>query len=433
MPAYEELLKRFPAEAQEIIDVIWSTLPESERGNFLALLASLPADQNIVRLLLKMSAVQIKTTLGHKRKVAIVGPANVGKSTLYNQFIASKTERAEVSPLPGTTRINQEADTGLFSMIDTPGADSVGDLGETERQQALDAARQADFLIILFDAIQGVKQTEQQLFEELSGLNKPYIVALNKTDLIGKQDLRGVIERCAVNLHLKPEQIIAIAAKDGRNVSEVLMAIVMVDPGMVVALGQALPQYRWQLAWRSIVSAATISAAIALAPLPILDFGPLLATQSLMVLGIARIYNYKITLGRARELVATFGLGFLGRTLFQQLSKLIGVPGWLLSAAIAASITVVMGYAAVVWFSKGERLSSEAMKRLTQTLTQTLLDSLRSLGKGKPGRKTLQDRIAETLENSPMAENPTLLEQAAQNPGVPSEPAAGAAPTEKSS
>ena len=106
-----------------------------------------------------------------------------------------------------------------------------------------------------------------------------------------------------------------------------------------------------------------------------------------MVVSIARIYNYKITPQRASELVATFGLAFLGRTLFQELSKLGGLPGWLLSAAIASSTTVVMGYAAVRWFETGQKLSTEALKKLTQGMTTYFLDTLKSLGKRKPGKK----------------------------------------------
>ena len=75
------------------------------------------------------------------------------------------------------------------------------------------------------------------------------------------------------------------------------------SPKIIAALGQALPKYRWQLTWRAIVSAATTSAAIALVPLPMIDFIPLVATQSMMVLAIARIYNYQITLERARVIM----------------------------------------------------------------------------------------------------------------------------------
>jgi uncharacterized protein (DUF697 family) len=214
-------------------------------------------------------------------------------------------------------------------------------------------------------------------------------------------------------LGLKPEQVLPLAARDGKNLDKVLLAIAATEPEMVAALGQALPQYRWQLAWRAIVSASSISAVIALAPLPIIDFIPLVVTQAVMVVGIARIYNYTITPKRAAELVTTFGLGFLGRTLFQELSKLGGVPGWLLSSAIASSTTVVLGYAAVRWFEKGERLSSEALRKLTKSVTEVLLEPLKGLGKRKPNKRGLQERIAQSLEESELGKSREELDKKA--------------------
>jgi uncharacterized protein (DUF697 family) len=179
-------------------------------------------------------------------------------------------------------------------------------------------------------------------------------------------------------------------------------------------LGRALPAYRWRLAWTAITGAATTAAAIALTPLPVLDVIPLLAVQSSLVLGIARIYNYELTPARARELAVTFGLGFLGRTLFQELSKLGGPPGWLLAAAIASSTTAVMGYAAIVWFERGEKLSGESLKQITQTLTDYLIKTLRGLGSKKPSKQSLEQHLRETLENAPMARDPGALNQEGQ-------------------
>ena len=322
----------------------------------------------------------------------------------------NKSDLAVVSPLPGTTKENQQADEALFTVVDTPGADAVGIVGEQEKNLALSAAANADFLILVFDAIQGIKKSELELFNELSALKKPFVVVLNKIDLVPRKDLQGVISQAALNLGLEHDQIVPIIARDGKNLGKVLLAVAATEPEMVAALGQALPEYRWQLAWQTIVRSASISAAIALTPLPVIDFVPLVAIQSIMVVSMARIYNYKITPRRATELVATFGLAFLGRTLFQELSKLGGLPGWLLSAAIASSTTVVMGYAAVRWFEKGEKLSSEAIKRLTQGMTSSLLDSLKSLGKRKPDQKGLRERITQSLESSPMAESRSALD-----------------------
>lgn len=355
-----------------------------------------------MRLLLRLAAYQFKIVGGNKSRVAIIGPTNVGKSTLYNQLVRRKEDKAEVSPLPGTTHENQTADTGLFAIVDTPGADAVGDVGDREQQLALDAAAEADFLILVFDAIQGIKRTELELYERIVALGKPYVVVVNKIDLV-RRESQKVISGAAAALRLEPDQVIPVVAKTGENLDDVLAAIAIVEPGIVAALGQAMPHYRWQLAWRTIVSAASASAAIALTPLPVIDFIPLTITQTVMVLAIARIYNYTITPARARELVVTFGLGFLGRTLFQEISKLGGLPGWLLSAAIAASTTVVMGYAASVWFESGQRLSNDSLKRLTQQVTGHLLEALKGIGKRRPGKQTLKQRIEEALETAPIS------------------------------
>ena len=410
MTLLDDILAQFPPDVQNSVHEIWEALGPNEKASLLSLVSGFPADTNLVKILLKLSSAQIRQAIGTKHRVAIVGPTNVGKSTLYNQLVQSKSDQAVVSPLPGTTKENQQADAALFTVVDTPGADAVGSSGEREKDLALSASAEADFLVLVYDAIQGIKKTEQELFGEISALKKPFVVVLNKTDLIPRKDLHAVLSSAAQNLGMEPDQVIPIVAKDGKNISKVLLAVAATEPGMIAALGQALPQYRWQLAWQTIVRSASISAAIALVPLPVIDFVPLVATQSIMVVSIARIYNYKITPKRATELVATFGLGFLGRTLFQQLSKLGGLPGWLLSAAIAASMTVVMGYAAVRWFEKGERLSSEALKKLTEEMTTSLLQTLKGLGKRKPDKKKLREQIEQALESSSLAESSSAFD-----------------------
>jgi small GTP-binding protein len=407
---FDDILKQFPSDVQDTVNKIWEVLGPNEQASFLSLLVGFPSDTKLVKLLVKMSTSQIRQAVGHKNRVVIVGPTNVGKSTLFNLLVQDKSDLADVGPLPGTTTVNQQADAALFNVVDTPGADAVGIVGEREKNLAMSASAQADFLLLVFDAIQGIKKTEQELFYELSALRKPFVVVLNKIDLVPPKDLPAVISNAALNLGLNPDQIVPIVARDGRNLGKVLLAIAATEPEMVAALGQALPEYRWQLAWQTIVRAASISAAIALVPLPVIDFVPLVVTQSVMVVSIARLYSYKITPQRASELVATFGLGFLGRTLFQELSKLGGLPGWLLSAAIASSTTVVMGYAAVRWFEKGEKLSSETLKKLTQGMTTYLLNSLKNIGKRRPGQKGLQKQIILSLENSPMAESRSQLD-----------------------
>jgi GTP-binding protein Era len=410
MPTIDDILKEFPPRTREKVKAAWEALPKPLQDEFENVLKSVPIQPQLLRRLFDIALRQYQTVSGKKNKIAIVGPANVGKSTLYNNLIRSKTDQAEVGPLPGTTRVNQEADAGFFSIVDTPGADAVGDVGEIEKHHALAGARQADFLIIVFDAIQGVKKTEQELFEELAELDKPFLVVLNKIDLVKRSEER-VIAKAAATLNLEPSQIVATNAKAGKNIEHVVMAIAKIDPETIATLSQALPEFRWQLAWGAIVSAATTAGLIGAVPIPFVDFAPLVVVQGAMVLSIARIYQYEITLERAKELVVTFGLGFLGRALFQELSKLGGIPGYVLAAAIAASTTVVMGYASIVWFQKGEKLTSESLQKMTKDITDVLLKSFKNLGKSRPSKTALQQAIQSGLENSTLANQQPDIDQ----------------------
>lgn len=394
-------------QSKTVVRKVWENIPGSDQETVKDLVKGIPVDKNPLNMLIDLAIMQYKMAFGKENKVAIIGPANVGKSTLYNQFIRKKSDKAEVGPVPGTTRSNQIADAGLFAVIDTPGADAVGYVGEKERNKAFEAALQADFLIVMFDAIQGIKQTELELFKELKSLNKPMIIVLNKVDLTRRHQSE-VLEKAANNLGVDNDQIIPISAIKGDGISKILLGIASTDPALLVALAQALPQYRWKLAWRAIVTGASLSAAIALTPLPVIDFIPLIVTQSTMILTIARIYNYKITPKRAKELIATFGLGMVGRSLFQQLSKLGGFPGWLLSSAIATSMTVLMGYASILWFEKGEKLSQEKMKSIGKIITSKVLTSFKNIFKKKPDKETMAQTVESILTESDFAQKETM-------------------------
>jgi GTPase len=398
----DDLFWEFPQSAQQTIKLAWQSLPKAVKEDLFTLLPVLPNSPDKLRKLSGMARDQFKMAFGYKHKVAIVGPANVGKSTLYNQLIQAEAQKAAVSAVPGTTRASQTAEAGLFTVVDTPGADAVGPVGEKERNIALDTAAEADFLIIMFDAIQGIKRTEQELFRELTLLEKPYIVVLNKMDL-ARREGKKVIEHAAENLGLTPDQIVPIAAASGQNLKQVVLAVIKAEPELLVALGQALPAYRWQLAWRAISSAASTAGVVALTPLPLLDFIPLVILQISLVMGIARIYHYPLTFGRAREVIGVFGLGFLGRALFQQVSKLGGPPGWVVSAAVAAATTVVIGYAAVLWFERGERLTRGTLQKLARAVTDHLIEALKGFGRRQPGRRKLSERIREALTTLPLA------------------------------
>jgi small GTP-binding protein len=401
MTTIDEILDEFPGPVREKLTRIWAALPEDLRAQLADVMEGISPSLKVLKTLLPLVVEHYDPVLGNKRKIAIVGPANVGKSTLYNRLIAHDQDRAEVSSIPGTTRQNQEAKTGLFVVVDTPGADAVGAVGERERQIAFEAAGGADFLVMMFEATRGIKQSERGLFDDLLEIDKPFIVVLNKMDLIPKAEREQVLAVAARNLDLEPSEVIGMVATEGDNVGQVILAIAKSDPELVQAIAEALPEYRARLAWQRIGAAAGSAGAVGWIPLPFADLVPLLFIQSGLVLSIARIYGYEITLGRAKELIATFGIGFVARTVYQQVSKLLGVPGWVLSAAIAAATTVAIGYGAMMWFAYGEKPTRESLQRMTTDITIHLRDQLLGLGEKRPDRGTLRQRISQALKDLP--------------------------------
>ncbi len=391
---------KYARDTRELVLQLYEELPEKSRLELQNIAKMLPTN-NVDRMkqLAEMGGEQLRIVMGNKHSVAIVGPTNAGKSTLYNQLIQASEQKAEVSPIPGTTKVNQIGDVGIFALVDTPGVDAAGIDGINERAHALAAAQTADFIVVVFDASQGVRQPDVELFATLKALDKPYLVVLNKMDLVSK-NASEVHEKAAENLGLDKSQVVPIAAQSGKNLEQVLLGIVQAEPELMAALGAALPPYRRQLAWNATTRAATTAGLIALTPIPLLDFIPLVGVQSALVLGIARIYGEKITLGRAKELIATFGLGYIGRTLFMELSKLGGPPGWALAAAIAAGTTLVMGMAAARWFESGEKLTNRRMREITKDVTAILLSRFKGLGRRRPKRADLEKELESILEES---------------------------------
>jgi small GTP-binding protein len=356
------------------------------------------------RGLIERSISHLRETTGSKQRVVILGPANSGKSTLYNQLVRSRTDRNPVSAIPGTTRTARSADAGLFAIVDTPGADAAGPSGQEERERAFGAAMQADMIVLLFDATHGIRGPEQMLYAEMAGLGKPLVVALNKMDLV-RGERSAILAQAATALGLTTSEIIPVSAKNAYGLERLLTAIASREPAIVAALGAALPEYRWALSKTVIGRAASTAAAIAITPLPFLDFIPLVAVQSMMVLSIARVYSFKITVGRARELLFSLGLGFIGRTLFYELSKLGGPPGWLVAAGVASGVTVAMGYAVARWFESGTKVPLRSLRKISQDVGKEVASGVRV--KGVPTRDRVREQVDTVLGDLPGLEDPS--------------------------
>jgi GTP-binding protein Era len=399
----EQPFSYLPEPARTLVRRAYRQVPADLRGELQTWLPYALNDAGSARDLLGFITDNYVAAFSQKRmRIAIVGPANTGKSTLYNGFLPEGALLALVTPEPGDTRDAQVSEGRLFTLVDTPPADAKA----PERDIALDAARAADFLFTVFDASAGVSAADQRLFDELKALGKPYLVLLNKMDLVAKKDRDRVLDSAAATLGMDRAQIIPISAMTGQNLGRVALAVAQTDPRVLTLIGEALPEYRAKLAWQRTVQAASASAAVALIPLPLADIVPLLGIQTGLVLTIARIYGYEMSLDRAKELIVTFGLGFIARSIWRQLSKFLGVPGWILSAAIAAAATVAMGYIAILWFERGERPSQEAIEKLMRDITVYLRDGLGRLRLKRSDGAGMRKQVVELLEEMPSTLRP---------------------------
>lgn len=121
-----------------------------------------------------------------KPVVAIVGRANVGKSTLFNRIVRKRS--AVIEDFPGITRdrIYGDAvwDDKAFHVIDTGGFlfEPEEEIYQEVRNQVLIAVQEADVVLMLMDADSGPLPLDIELIDELRKYSKKVFYAVNKID-----------------------------------------------------------------------------------------------------------------------------------------------------------------------------------------------------------------------------------------------------------
>jgi GTPase len=155
--------------------------------------------------------------------VAIVGPPNVGKSTILNRFMGSKV--AIVSPKPQTTRnrivgvYHGEGHQIIF--VDTPGIHRTSTpLHKSMVESALSAFHEVDILLVVIGADRPQPTEIRPILSGLKGSNRPALLAINKIDTVRKESILPVMAEMG---DLYPfEAVIPISAFTGEGVDLLL-------------------------------------------------------------------------------------------------------------------------------------------------------------------------------------------------------------------
>jgi GTP-binding protein len=155
-------------------------------------------------------------------RLVIVGRPNVGKSTLFNRLVGKRVAVVEHKPGITRDRIYREAEWNgkRFELIDTGGIlfQDEDPLVEQIRLQANIALEEADVVIFLADAVDGITPADHELADALRPLKKPIIVAVNKSDNVDRDTWATDFYGLGIG------DVYPVSALHGRGVAEVLDA-----------------------------------------------------------------------------------------------------------------------------------------------------------------------------------------------------------------
>lgn len=120
-------------------------------------------------------------------QIGFFGIRNAGKSSVVNAVTGQNL--SVISDTPGTTtdpvrKTMEISPIGPVVVIDTPGFDDEGELGTLRVAKTKETLRRVDVAVLVVDNTLGMRPKDRELLDIFEKLRIPYIVALNKTDLM---------------------------------------------------------------------------------------------------------------------------------------------------------------------------------------------------------------------------------------------------------
>lgn len=145
--------------------------------------------------------------------IGIFGKRNAGKSSVINAITGQSI--AIVSDVKGTTtdpviKTMELLPLGPVVIIDTPGLDDIGALGELRIRKAYQMLNKTDLAVLVIDASIGITEEDKKILDRIKEKDIPYIVVWNKIDLLSR--LSEKVQR------IPTQNQIQISTKTGENI-----------------------------------------------------------------------------------------------------------------------------------------------------------------------------------------------------------------------
>jgi [FeFe] hydrogenase H-cluster maturation GTPase HydF len=174
------------------------------------------------------------TPSGERVHIGFFGRRNAGKSSLVNAVTGQKL--AVVSDVPGTTtdpvsKAMEILPLGPVVIIDTPGFDDEGSLGELRVEQTRKILSKTDIAVLVVDSIEGIKESDIELAKLFAERRIPYVLVLNKSDL-SDDYVPTALETLEDELNgsLAPAAVLDASAVTGEGINDLKNAIAKIKP-----------------------------------------------------------------------------------------------------------------------------------------------------------------------------------------------------------
>jgi GTPase len=160
--------------------------------------------------------------------VAIVGRPNVGKSTLFNRLIGRR--KAMVDDMPGVTRDRNYGNVDRFEvpfiLVDTGGfePETNDQLLRQMREQSRLAMAEADVILFVMDAREGLTPADREVAEMLRKADKPVFHLINKVD--GDRHEAAMADFYALGV----DEVFPVSAEHNRGIGDMMEAVVAALP-----------------------------------------------------------------------------------------------------------------------------------------------------------------------------------------------------------
>ena len=155
-----------------------------------------------------------QTPTSNRVHIGFFGRRNAGKSSIVNAVTGQSL--AIVSPVKGTTtdpvyKTMELLPMGPVMIIDTPGIDDEGELGELRVRKTRQVLNKTDVAVLVVDGSAGMTAADNEMERLIQDKNIPYIVVMNKADLCVLPEERKSVET---------PSCVWVSAKDGTGIYE---------------------------------------------------------------------------------------------------------------------------------------------------------------------------------------------------------------------